>query len=283
MKIVVYNVTPKGGIPILDSFIYSLQEAGEEVIIIDKFEMIDCDALVMWSVLWRIDQKSLWEAYRAKNIPVIVLEVGGLVRNTYWKIGINGINRMGEYANHDCPSDRWDKLGIEMKPWRDDGDHILLCAQNERSGAWNTGLSMAEYTEQTITEIRKYTDRKIVVRMHPRARFQFDTIEKNIEVKSPEPFGNDDDFDLLVAMENAWAVISHNSNPAIEAIINGIPAFVDETSLSYEVGAGALKDIESPRTPDRTQWANNMAYAEWNDAEIRAGLPWERIKGFITP
>ena len=76
-------------------------------------------------------------------------------------------------------------------------------------------------------------------------------------------------------------MISYNSNPAMEAAFSGIPVFVDETSLSYEVGNTDLLDIENPKKPDRTQWTHNLAYIEWNVQEIEQGLPWIRIKNLL--
>ena len=62
---------------------------------------MDADAALIWSVLWygkMSANKRVWDHYRAQNKPVIVIEVGGLIRNTTWKLGINGINRDADFA-----------------------------------------------------------------------------------------------------------------------------------------------------------------------------------------
>ena len=62
---------------------------------------LDADAALIWSVLWYGKMganKRVWDHYRAQNKPVIVIEVGGLIRNTTWKLGINGINRDADFA-----------------------------------------------------------------------------------------------------------------------------------------------------------------------------------------
>ena len=54
---------------------------------------MDADAALIWSVLWygkMSANKQVWDHYCAQNKPVIVIEVGGLIRNTTWKLGING-------------------------------------------------------------------------------------------------------------------------------------------------------------------------------------------------
>jgi len=77
-------------------------------------------------------------------------------------------------------------------------------------------------------------------------------------------------------------VVNHSSNPAMEAVINGIPVFVSADSLCYEVGNHSLTQINNPKMPDRTEWANRLSYTEWFEDEIDKGLPWQRIRDRIT-
>ena len=84
-----------------------------------------------------------------------------------------------------------------------------------------------------------------------------------------------DDFDLNFA--NAWAVVSWSSNPGIHAVLNGIPAFVGEQSLAYDIANHDFSTINSPKTPDRQQWLNDYAYTEWTTEEIAQGIPFSRL------
>ena len=87
-----------------------------------------------------------------------------------------------------------------------------------------------------------------------------------------------DDTNFKDTLKDVWAVINHSSNPAIEAVINGIPVFVSKDSLCHDVGNHSLDNINNPRMPDRQQWANKLSYTEWFEDEIERGLPWARIK-----
>ena len=60
--------------------------------------------------------KNIWNAYRDKNKPVIVVEVGGIKRNETWKIGINGINREADFANDNVDGERWKKFKMPLQP-----------------------------------------------------------------------------------------------------------------------------------------------------------------------
>ena len=64
----------------------------------------------------------------------------------------------------------------------------------------------------------------------------------------------------------------------MQSVFNGVPVFVSESSLCYEVGNPNYESLNNPIKPDRQQWVNKLAYTEWWIDEIREGIPWKRIK-----
>ena len=92
---------------IFNKFITSLRNSGEEVFV---NKSANADVAVIWSVLWRGRMeryRKIWNDFHQQGKPVIVIEVGGLRRNESFKIGINGINRKADFANHDFDDKRW--------------------------------------------------------------------------------------------------------------------------------------------------------------------------------
>ena len=275
---------PLNSKPIFEAFIKSLQEAGDEVIL---NRPCDADVAVIWSVLWlgrMRNYKKIWQRYRQANKPVIVLEVGGLRRNKSFKIGINGVNRKADFANQIVDDTRWPLFRHPLKPWKQTGDNILLLGQHDASEQWTGMPSMNVWFEQQINQIRKHTTRPILIRPHPRNPVGFDTKKyKNVSVARPIMDRHTiDDTNFKDTLKNAWAVVNHSSNPAMEAVINGIPVFVSESSLCFDVGNHSLENINNPLMPDRQQWANKLSYTEWFPEEIAKGLPWTKIKDRIV-
>ena len=281
MKISVYTkFGPNNSKKVFKAFIESLEKAGEEI-------QLNCngnsDVAVIWSVLWQgrmKGYKNIWEECQQKNKPVVVLEVGGIKRNETFKVGINGVNREADFANENVDGERWKKLNIKLKPWQPTGDTIIICGQHHQSHQWRNNPTMNLWFEQQINEIRKHTDRPIIVRPHPRNPIGLDTKRwKNVSYKIPQrDYNTIDDTDFKETLKHAWAVINYSSNPAMMAVFNGIPVFVSAQSLCYDVGNNNLNKINNPVMPDRQNWANRLAYTEWTTEEIRQGLPWERIK-----
>lgn len=261
--------------PVFDAFRHSLIQAGHTVY--DNRPNADVD--VIWSVLWSgrmLTNKSIWDFAQAQGKPVVVLEVGGIVRSTTWKVGLNGINKDAFFSVGNDAA-RANSLGLTPRPWRTLGDHILLCGQHDRSLQWQGMPNMSQWVVDTINEVRKYTDRKIVIRPHPRCPITaVENQFKNVITQTPtKRAGSYDDYDMR--FDNAHAVVSWSSNPGICAVINGYPVFTGPTSLAHAVANHSLSDIETPQMPERQQWLNDYAHTEWTVQEIAAGLPLKHL------
>ena len=272
--------------PVFEAFAKSITDAGHTVIYNEPYRVMDhysnYDVAVIWSVLWNgrmTRNKQVWEQNRKLNRPVIVLEVGGIQRGTTWKVGLNGINRDAYFGDKDNDRTRADNLGLVCKPWRSNGDFILVCGQHDKSLQWQNMPRMSNWFLNTYDEIRKYTERPIVFRPHPRCRLEH--IERGLKnVHRQEPHhvnGTYDDFDM--GFDNVWATVSYSSNPGTHSCINGVPAFVSTHSLAYDVGNDIdfLYDIEDPLMPDRQQWLNDYAHTEYTIEEISQGTPLKHL------
>ena len=271
---------PLNSKPIFDAFIKSVRDAGDQVVL---NKSTNADVAVIWSVLWRgrMEQyKKIWNEYRSKGLPVIVIEVGGLRRNHSFKIGINGINRDADFANQTFDDKRWPLFKHKLTPWNPTGEMIVICGQHDASEQWKGLPRMEQWIVKQIREIRKYTTRPILVRPHPRNLIQFKESDfENVKLRLPRrDYKTYDDTDFKMTLERTWAVVNHSSNPAMEAVIRGVPVFVSESSLCHDVGNTSLADINTPAMPNRSKWANWLSYTEWFKEEIEAGLPWSRLR-----
>ena len=264
--------------PVFDAFAHSLMAAGHDVV----WNNPNGDVDVIWSVLFNgrmAQNKTVWERAVAQSKPVVVLEVGGIKRGTTWKVGLNGINRDAFFGDAGNDSRRSDLLGLRLKPWRNDGEFILIAGQHDKSLQWRNMPRMSNWFLQTYDEIRKHSDRPILFRPHPRCRLEH--IErglKNVYRQEPKHVrGTYDDFDMQ--FDNIWATISHSSNPGIHSVISGVPSFVSNSSLAYDVANDIdfLHDIENPVMPDRTQWLNDYAWTEYTVDEISQGIPLKQL------
>ena len=253
--------------PVFEAFAQGVSTLGHEVVYND----INADVAVIWSVLWHgrmSANKKVWDHFKKQNKKVIVLEVGALFRGTTWKVGIDGINRDATFPDGNNNNDRAEQLGLKLKPWNTNGSKIIMCTQHDKSQQWQDMPPIQQFVSDMVRGVQMWTDREIIVRPHPRCKISI----PGIEVQTPKQIpGTYDDFDLQ--FEDVYAVINWSSNPATQAVINGIPVFTGQSSLAWDMSMKSLTNINNPQLPDREQWLNNLAYTEWSVPEISQGIP----------
>ena len=257
--------------PVWDAFEHSIKQAGHTVVHNSSHSDVD----VIWSVLWagRMQRnKQIWQKAHKKQKPIIVIEVGGIQRGETWRLGLNGVNRDAYFAPEGNNRNRADRLGLDLKPWRKQGEYILVCGQHEKSQQWQGLPPVKIWAEETIQNLRQYTDRPIVIRPHPRCGFRLTTPAENVVYQTPTKKRNTYD-DYYIQFKGAWAVVNPCSNPGVHAAIAGVPVFVHRSSLASPVGNVSLNMIENPAMPDRRQWLNDLAHKEYTVDEIRQGIP----------
>jgi hypothetical protein len=258
-------------VPVFNAFEQGLRSLGHEVV--GKNE----DVAVIWSVLWSGRMSANQEIYnrcRIANKPVIIIEVGNLFRNRTWRVSLGHVNSLGFFGNlENLDQDRPKKLGISLKPPQlQRHPEILIAAQHQQSLQWQGQPSMSEWAANLVSEIRKYSGRKIILRPHPRSRFSL--VHREIKIETPQKIlGSYDNYNIDY---NYHCVINHNSGPAVQAAINGVPVVCDSSSLAGELSE-KLENIESPVLPNRDEWFLKLCHTEWTVEEIAQGIPLQRL------
>jgi len=262
--------------PVFRAFATSLESAGHEI----SWNATDSDVDVIWSVLWlgrMAANRSIWERNQKRSKPTVVLEVGGIQRGTTWKVGLNGVNRDAYFGEKGCDDNRAEKLGLQLKPWRDTGEYILLCGQHEKSEQWRNQPPISKWLEATIEEIQSISNRPIIFRPHPRCRLpaiekRFKNVIRQEPAKLPKSY---DDYDIR--FDNIYCTVSWTSNPGIHSVIQGVPAYTSQSSLAWDVSIKSLDNLDKPPFVDRQQWLNDYAWTEYTLKEIKSGLPLKRL------
>jgi hypothetical protein len=258
-------------VPIFKAFEQGLQSLGHELVSNNE------DVAVIWSVLWSGRMAANYEIYnkcRITNKPVIIIEVGNLFRNRTWRVSLDHVNSLGFFGhNENLDPGRPKKLGISLKPLQlQRRPEILIAAQHQQSLQWQGQPPMSEWAAKLVSEIRKYSHRKIILRPHPRSRFNL--IHSEIKIELPKPvLGSYDDFNIDY---NYHCVINHSSGPAVQAAVNGVPVICDSSSLAG-ILSEKMENIENPILPDRDEWFLKLCHTEWTVEEIAQGIPLQRL------
>lgn len=160
------------------------------------------------------------------------------------------LNNFQMRSIRDVPDDRWKALNTEVKPWSNNGRHIVIAAPTRTYAKFH---QTENWIADTIDALARVTDRQLVIR--------------DKESKRP----------LQADLEGAHCLVTHGSNAGVEAVISGCPVFVCRDSAAALVGLTDLSRIEKPIYPDRQPWLNSLAYSQFNERELVDGTLWRLI------
>ena len=204
----------------------------------------------------------------------------------------------GLFGNENSPPDRWIKFkkdtGVTIKDWKSQGDCILIMGQKEGDSSlvdlYTKGYKgFYSWVQEIVNEIRRYTDRKIIIRPHPRHLRA--GIKGARSIKGDNVFvseylsegGSQGGEPLAKDLARSYCVITYNSLSGIEAICEGIPTFaLNPGSMIWPIAHKDLSQIENLKYDiDVTQWCNDIAYTQWSSAEHASGESWAHLKPLV--
>lgn len=266
--------------PVLAAFSQGARRLGFNIVDHDR----DADVAVIWSLLWqgRMRQNAeIYQEFRRQNRSVLILDVGSLHRNQTWKLAVNNINSYGYYGHqHDLDWDRPKKLGIDLKKSLSNNGKLLVCLQHQHSHQLADVGDLSKWVNNIVQQIQQHSDRPLVVRPHPRARYNPRDYQFNYCQSRPAKILHSyDSYDFCPAQYHA--VINCNSSPGILAAINGVRPVVDASSLAAPVGV-TPGNIERPYDQDRAAWLVSVCHTEYTLEELQQPLWAKRLLPYLN-
>jgi len=189
-------------------------------------------------------------------------------------LGWNGLNGRADFCNKNSNEDRWKKHFNDGRLLDySDGDYILIPLQIK--GDQSLKYVWDALTYQWICEdIRKHTDMPIMIRDHPTRPGTQPRVTglKNVKYL-------DCNIPIAEAIARSKVVVTINSNAGVDAAIAGKPVInMDIGSMVWDIAESDFDQINIPKHVDRTQWCNDIAYAQWHPSELRSGEAWDHLK-----
>jgi hypothetical protein len=142
-----------------------------------------------------------------------------------------------------------------LHPWRKPhqrGRKVLIALPGADFGV-SLGMDMRAWIAHIHEQVQSRTDRPIFIRPKESSR------------------------PLVQDLRDAWCVVTHSSNVAVDAVMYGVPVFVAPTSPAAPVGRTDLK-IEKPVMPDRTDWLASLMMQQFTLDEMRFGYAWRMMQ-----
>lgn len=262
------------GDPIHDRVLKAFYEGCQvEKTLVEGFVYEPSEVAVIFGVYKSKVRKSwprgkVFRQQRDKNLDVIVLETGYINRGDgeahHYAAGFNGLNGRADFRSKNMGPERWESLGVQLKPYSR-GENVILCGQVPHDASVDHTDHKAWIVE-TAQKLKVMTSRKVIFRPHPLFPL-------------PALAGCEHSTRTLAEdLKNAHCVVTFNSNSGVEALVDGKAVFAfDEGSMVHGLADKNLADLEDPDYPNRQQWARDLAYCQWTLDEMREGLAWRHL------
>ena len=155
--------------------------------------------------------------------------------------------------------DRWERLGLEIKPWREKGNLIIVCPPSPHL-AGMLRIDHKLWTHNVVKELKLRTRKEILVRPKPSV---YERTRNPIEALFPR----------------THALVTFASNAAIDALLWGIPIFMtSDRGAAYAYAEKDLSKIEKPWFPEgREKLMYSLAANQWTLEEMENGTCWREL------
>lgn len=218
------------------------------------------------------------------------------INNNEWRVGLNGfLNGEGiwpQLADTEA-NERLKEKEIVFPGWqKNENGHIVLALQLPGDASLR-GTDIGEWAWYTVQELRKHTDRKIIIRTHPLSsdRAYSDhlynligriTYHKIKNISYSDGATTDWEKDL----KDCYCTVTYSSGFAIDSVMRGIPTIAtDSANFAYKVSTNLIAEVENLKRPDlksMQKWLGNLLACQYSEEEMSNGIAWLFIKDMLT-
>lgn len=159
------------------------------------------------------------------------------------------------------PSDRWKRLGVDVKPWVSDAynrNYILLAGMSGKA-ARTHGYEPGVWETQHAEILRKQGF-NVILRKKPNKR----TIVQGT---------------IQEALIDAQLLVTHHSNVALDALVEGLPIYTIK-GVARRLSSQSIEPlmIFNPSKASRLQLFQDVAYCQWTMREVKNGDWWQYVQ-----
>jgi len=145
-------------------------------------------------------------------------------------------------------------LKPEIYPWKESrGDYLLLIEPNPEWVTKRTGLEFGEWKKKFLDTISSHWTGPIRWRQKRSGAKQgrFDSFKRDLE--------------------GCFAVVGERTMACAEAVMLGYPAYTIDDSIVTPLMGKDLRALSNPILPDRSQWADHVAWSQFFVNEFSQG------------
>ena len=227
----------------------------------------DCTKAVMFGVLRGTHLVYKWAEKNNIDFYYMDRPYWGETRNSPYYVKVVKNAHLKNWRE-DRPDDRFkNSFPWPIHPWKKDGKNIIVCPP---SNAMKEFFGVHDWLDKTIATLKANTDRPIIIKNKGYNPIMGRDANGGMVVT-----GKDDSKPSgPIDWDNAYAVVTYNSNISLEATTRGIPCFTDPHNACAPISETDFSKIEKPCYIDREPLYYSMAYGQFTAEEMRSGYAW---------
>lgn len=215
--------------------------------------------------------RQVYDAWLAAGKNVIFIDKG-YTRGEYLRVSINSFQPLAYFQNHKMPSDRFDQLKLQIKPykpmlpWRS----ILFDGASNKYCVWHGLPHYHEWGIEIVKKIKEHSTLPIIYRPRPSHNEEREIPGTILSINR----------ELEHDFERASIVVSHGGNIGFDSVLAGIPHFAIDETIAKPVSNADWETIDNPEVvPDkvRHQFLCDVAYCQWKPSEFASGEAWKYV------
>jgi|TARA_A100001015_G_scaffold30643_1_gene34114 hypothetical protein len=239
----------------------------EPIEIINK---TDCTKAVMFGVLRGTHLVYKWAEKNKIDFYYMDRPYWGETRNAPFYTRIVKNNHLKSWQEN-RPDDRFkNSFPWPINPWKKYGKNIIVCPP---TNAIKKFFGVHDWLDKTLKILKTHTDRPIIVKNKG-----YNPIIGLDKKGGYMVTGNDHSKPSgPIDWDNAYAIVTFNSNITLEATTRGIPCFTDTHNACAPISETDFTKIETPKYLDREPLYYSMAYGQFTAEEIKNGYAWKTL------
>lgn len=239
-----------------------------------------CDVGVFWGV--KSQGARMLREHVQQGFRCVMLDKGHMGgpaagRAAYVRASLDAFMPTAYFQDRPRPADRWDRLGVrllERQP-REIEAPVIFAGSSQKYCDFHDLGDATTYAKKIIRRIRGQTRRPVIYRPKP-------SWGDAMPIRDTRLSGPDERLADLLGQ--AFCLVTHGSNAALEALAAGVPAIVLGPGLASVLCARDVEAVRSPPFPEPgplRQFFADMAYCQWTLDEYRSGDAWAHLRELI--
>ncbi len=275
---------------VADAAAEGIRKLGDECIVATTEEYVEPEVDVDVACVFALkgQAKTILDAYHVMGARTLLFDKGLIRASTglgaptgYYRVSIDEfmpIGRIERMMREGVSANRWVATGLRPRDRvkLTETGPVIYAGSSQKYCDFHGLGDEHEYAEDLCRRIRKQTPKKRDIIYRPKPSFN---VAKPVEgtrfSRPPEMLGP-------LLSTPAYALVTHGSHAAIDAILAGVPAVVLGPAAAQPVSATDLSALnEYPPFPEKTarfKWLSAIAHWQYTVPEMVDGTMWRFLR-----